>query len=94
MYIVVVDIQIAKGGRAAFMSHMRRQAERSLSVEEGCRKFDICVAEGDPDSILLYEVYDDAAAFEDHLATPHFTEFDAAVGPLMASKSVRIFQMA
>ena len=37
---------------------------------------------------MLYEIYDDAAAFDAHLATPHFAIFNEATAPLVASKTV------
>ena len=40
------------------------------------------------DRIVLYEIYDDRAAFEAHLKTPHFHEFNAGSTPLVADKSV------
>ncbi|MEM7522936.1 MAG: antibiotic biosynthesis monooxygenase [Pseudomonadota bacterium] len=39
--------------------------------------------------MFLYEVYDDAAAFDAHLASDHFKDFDAAVAPMVAAKTVR-----
>jgi quinol monooxygenase YgiN len=37
---------------------------------------------------VLYEIYRDRPAFEDHIRTPHFAAFDSAVASLVASKSV------
>ena len=91
MYVVVVDIRIAEGAREAFMGHLHRQAERSQTREAGCHRFDICISEDDPSQVLLYEVYEDRGAFDAHLKTDHFAEFDAVVQPLMASKSARSF---
>ena len=93
MYVVVVEFRVAPGKAAEFMGHMRTQARNSLASEPGCRQFDVCVAEGDPQEILLYEVYDDRAAFEAHLAAPYFAPFDAAVQPLITSKTVRIMTL-
>ena len=42
--------------------------------EPGCRRFDVVEPPGEADRILLYEIYDDRAAFEAHLKTPHFAE--------------------
>jgi quinol monooxygenase YgiN len=46
----------------------------------------------DPAAIFLYEVYTHRAAFDAHLATPHFRSFDATVGTWVARKTVRIFE--
>jgi quinol monooxygenase YgiN len=39
--------------------------------EPGCRQFDVCTS-ADDGLVFLYEVYDDRAAFDAHLAAPHF----------------------
>jgi quinol monooxygenase YgiN len=52
----------------------------------------VCVDSADKASVFLYEVYDDRAAFDAHLATAHFKRFDAAVAPMVASKAVRILR--
>ena len=91
MYVVVVEIEVKPGSVGAFMRHMKAQARASLAEEPGCRQFDICVDPEDETKVLLYEIYDDAAAFDAHLSMPYFAPFDAAVQPLMERKVVRIF---
>jgi quinol monooxygenase YgiN len=44
-------------------------------------------------SVFLYEIYDDRAAFDAHLAAAHFKRFDAAVGSMVASKAVRLLNL-
>ncbi len=44
-------------------------------TEPGCRTFDILVDPNDPASAMLYEVYDDEAAFEAHQKTSHFKKY-------------------
>jgi len=45
---------------------------------------------GETDRIVLYEIYDDPAAFEAHKRTPHFATFDRESGPLVAAKAVTL----
>ncbi len=92
MYVVVVEIEIQPGSEERFMGHMREQARASLAEEPGCHQFDVCVDPENATKVLLYEVYDDAVSFEVHLKMPYFAPFDAAVQPLMASKTVRTFE--
>ena len=89
MYVVIVDFRLARGATEAFLPLMKRQAQVSLETEAGCRQFDICVDPDDPCAVLLYEIYDDRAAFEAHLASPHFLAFDRDVAAYVANKSVR-----
>ena len=65
------------------------RASASARDEPGCRQFDVCHDPDHPDHVFLYEVYDDRAAFDAHLSTPHFKSFDAATAGMIRSKKVR-----
>jgi quinol monooxygenase YgiN len=52
----------------------------------------VCVDPKDRTSVFLYELYDDRAAFDAHLATAHFKKFDPAVAPMLAAKAVRTLE--
>jgi tripartite-type tricarboxylate transporter receptor subunit TctC len=69
-----------------------RNARQSLDTEPGCRQFDVCRWPDDECRFLLYEIYDDAQAFQAHLAADHFKAFDAAVTPWLSAKSVQLLQ--
>jgi autoinducer 2-degrading protein len=43
--------------------------------ERGCRQFDVFVPRGEKDRVMLYEVYDDEAAFQEHLRIKHYAAF-------------------
>ena len=91
MYVVIVDF-VAKPEHAdAFRAEMVKNASASLDEEPGCRQFDVSVAADDPAKIFLYELYDDRAAFDAHLKTTHYREFDAKTAPWVAAKAARHF---
>lgn len=89
MYVVTVDFAIHRQHFEAFLLLMRENARASLDGEPGCRQFDVCTDAARPDSVFLYEVYVDRAAFEVHLSSDHFMRFDAAVRDMVAHKAVR-----
>ena len=89
MYIVTVEFDLDPRCVAPFMEAMLENARVSKALEAGCRQFDVCVSEEDPAKVFLYEVYDDRAAFEAHLATGHYKAFDARVREWVTSKRVR-----
>ena len=91
MYILTVDLTIAPGHLAAFVPLMLENAGKSRD-EPGCRQFDVCRDPTRPESMLLYEVYDDEAAFRAHLQTPHFKAFDHATAAMIAAKQARFYQ--
>lgn len=91
MYVVVVEFQLHPGCLERFMPLMVRNAALTLELEPQCHQFDVCqTAAGGPE-VLLYEVYENKAAFDAHLTMPHFREFDAAVASMIARKSVRTY---
>ena len=93
MYAVCVTLQVKAGVLDTFMPLMQKQAQNSLEKEEACRRFDICTNPENPDEVFLYEVYEDASAFQVHLATVHFKVFDTAVQPLLAGKTVNTYSL-
>lgn len=91
MYVVCVTFQIQPGAMDSFLPLMRRNARASLDAEPGCHHFDVCTSGDRPDELFLYELYTDRAAFDAHLHSPHFLEFDAKVAPMIASKTIRTY---
>ncbi len=92
MFVVTVDFVIKPHCEAAFVEAMNTQAYNSLHNEDGCLQFDVCQDLEDPRKIFLYEVYRDAAAFDIHLKTDHFLDFDATVRDWTAAKTARQWQ--
>lgn len=88
MLIIVVRFRIAPEKAAAFLGRVKRQASDSLEREPACRHFDVAVAPADETQILLYEIYDDEAAFAVHLKSDHFLAFDAEVRDWIIDKVV------
>ena len=91
MYVVIVDFKLKPEHAAAFHASIITNARASVADEPGCSQFDVCVDPQDRTSIFLYEIYDDRAAFEAHLNTPHYAVFDKAVGPWVASKMIKVY---
>lgn len=61
----------------------------SVNREIGCKRFDVTVPNDRNDQIILYEIYDDEAAFEAHLKTRHYLEFNAASAAFVESRTIR-----
>lgn len=92
MYVVIVDFEIVPGCEAQFRAAILANARDSLANESGCRQFDVCTSPDDPARIFLYEIYADKAAFDAHLVTPHFVEFNARSAAWTAGKTVRFLE--
>ena len=89
MYVITVEFEIDPAHLAAFLPLMSQNAAASVRDEPGCRQFDVCQDPEASNHIFLYELYDDQAAFDAHLGTPHFKAFDEATADMIRSKSVR-----
>ena len=88
MYVVTVEFEIKPEKLDDFRAQMIANARASREREPGCRQFDVCADPAKPALIFLYEVYDDRAAFDAHLASSHFREFAAATGAMVRQRSL------
>jgi autoinducer 2-degrading protein len=88
MFVVTVHFTIDPARFDEFMALMLENAERSRRDEPGCRQFDVCTDDARPGSVFLYELYDDAAAFDAHLAAAHFKTFAAATASMVRERAI------
>lgn len=91
MLAVIVTFDIKPEVVAAFTDLVCHNAETSLLLEPGCQRFDVCTDPGKPNEVFLYELYDDASAFDAHLASKHYHVFNAAVSDMVRQKVVQTF---
>jgi len=91
MYVVTVRFRIKPEHSQGFMPLMLSNASDSLRNEAGCHRFDVCSDSERPDDLFLYEIYADSSAFDTHLQSPHFREFDEKTQHMIASKEVLTF---
>ena len=92
MFAVTVTFEIKAGHEAEFLARMTRQAAESLAREPDCLQFDVCRPPEHAGTVFLYEIYRDEAAFQAHLESAHFKDFDAGVGPWVEAKQVQTWQ--
>ncbi|MCZ2498735.1 antibiotic biosynthesis monooxygenase [Xylophilus sp. Kf1] len=91
---LVVDFTVQPAHADAFAAAIAENAGRSVADEAGCHQFDVCRDPADPAVFCLYEVYQDDAAIQAHMASPHFKTFDALTAPWVVAKTVRRFERA
>lgn len=92
-FVIVVEFKIHNGQMAAFRKLMDENARASCRDEPGCQRFDVLTSPKDPDHILLYEIYDDRAAFDAHVKTQHFAVFNTESASLVADKAVKEYAL-
>jgi quinol monooxygenase YgiN len=91
MYVIVAELKVKPDQVETFGRLIDAQAKESVDLEEQCHQFDVCQAEGDRSHFLLYETYDDRAAFDKHREMAHTTRFLAEVKPMVIEMSIRRF---
>jgi (4S)-4-hydroxy-5-phosphonooxypentane-2,3-dione isomerase len=91
MFCISVVFEVHAAHAAEFGAAVAHNARESLAREAGCQVFDVCVDDSGR-RFFLYEIYDDAAAFDAHLQSPHFKAFDAMAQDWVRSKTVGRWQ--
>ena len=92
-YVVIVEFRLKPDMHASFRRLVESNAIASVRSEPGCRRFDVLEPKDENGRIVLYEIYRDRAAFEDHLKTEHFAAFDAAAADLVTERTVSHFDL-
>jgi (4S)-4-hydroxy-5-phosphonooxypentane-2,3-dione isomerase len=88
MYVNSVDLDIIPAEREAFLAALKENGAAAVT-EPGCKRFDILNLASDPNHFLLYEVYENEAAFKAHRETEHFKKYIAAAGKMVAKRDAR-----
>jgi quinol monooxygenase YgiN len=87
-FVIYVEFMLHEDAVEKFMPIMLANARASLDNEPGCERFDVLHVAGRPQQVVLYEIYTDRAAFQEHLKTRHFLEFNSATAPFIKEKKV------
>jgi quinol monooxygenase YgiN len=93
MFVLSVDIRIKPENVDVWMKKALENAAGARK-EPGCRQFEVLVDPADRTKVMLFEVYDDDAAFEAHQQTPHFKKYLAEAVPLLASRERHAWKKA
>jgi autoinducer 2-degrading protein len=91
MYVVVVEFTIKAEFAGHFRERVQQQARDSLERESECHVFDVCIDPAQDEFVLLYEVYSERGAFDAHLESAHFIDFDNRVRDWVESKQVACY---
>lgn len=92
-FAITVSFELVDGAEAEFCRLARENAERSVAMEAGCRRFDVLTpAPGSgAQAVLLYEIYEDRDAFAAHVESVHYFQFDQSTRDLVRTKTVLEF---
>jgi quinol monooxygenase YgiN len=87
-FVIIAEFDVKPEGLEGFLELATADASQSVAKEPGCHQFDVTV-DRSANRVVLYEVYDDEAAFDAHLQTPHLKTFRDGIEPLLVSRNVR-----
>ena len=91
MALVLAVRSIAKEGEGDRVAALFSQLAEASRQEPGCRFYQPCRDPENPRAFLIFEIYDDQAAFEAHGASEHFQKIGAGEAfPLLESRE-RVF---
>lgn len=89
MFMLIVEFEIEPEHSERFDDLVRAQAANSLKLEPECHFFEVERRGEQQNHFILSEVYTNAAAFDVHLESAHFLEFDSVVSDWTIEKRVR-----
>ena len=93
MFVLQVNIRIKPENVDVWMKKALENATAARK-EPGCRQFEVLADPSDRTKVMLFEVYNDEAAFEAHQQTPHFKKYLAEAVPLLAHRERQVFTQA
>jgi quinol monooxygenase YgiN len=88
-FVIIAEFEVKPDKLEQFLELARTDASHSVEREPGCRQFDVTLDREQPNRVVLYEIYDDEAAFDAHLQTTHLAGFRAGIESLIVSRQVR-----
>ena len=86
MFSLTVQLEVRAEDREEFLAAITENAAASVRDEPGCHRFDVSAVEGDGTRFVLYELYDDAEAFEAHKRAPHFAAWRQVADRVLTSQ--------
>ena len=86
MFSLMVQLEVRPEDRDEFLAAITTNAQASVRDEPGCHRFDVSAVEGDENRFVLYELYDDAEAFEAHKRAPHFAAWRQVADRVLTSQ--------
>ncbi len=87
-FVVLAQFRVKPGTRDQFVDIAKIDAQASVANEPGCHRFDVLVPHDAPDRVMLYEIYENKAAFDAHLETPHLKAFRDGIADLVDDRDI------
>jgi autoinducer 2-degrading protein len=87
-YVNVVDLDIVAADRDKFIALAQDNGATAVK-EPGCHEFNIAVSQKDPNHVVLFEIWENAAALDAHRASDHFKAYQNATKDMVSKRELR-----
>ncbi len=90
--VVNAEITTHEGHFDEFMESMKVHAAASRE-EPGCERFDVFVQRKSENTLIVYEIYKDQAAFDEHANSARMAAYREATAHMVAGRTLCICDM-
>jgi quinol monooxygenase YgiN len=88
-YVRVAEIEIDPAQLEAYKTAVKEQVETALRLESGVLALYSVADKENPAHVTVFEIYADAAAYNEHLETAHFKNYQIATQNIVKSLKLR-----
>ena len=81
----LAELRIDPGQLEKYKAALREEIAASIRLEPGVLRLYAVSVKGDPEQIRIFEMYEDASAYEAHLQTPHFKKYKTGTQGMVKS---------
>jgi len=81
----IAELEIDAGQLDAYMAALKEEISTSVRVEPGVVTLCAVAVKDHPTQIRIFETYEDRAAYESHLQTPHFKKYKTETANMVKS---------
>jgi len=90
---LVVSFKATEGRKQELIEGLKGHAQRTLDNEEGCIRFDVLIPRSGNADIMLYELYRDQAALDEHASSDRLKAWREKSTPLVAERSITVTEV-
>jgi len=81
----IAELEIDSGQLPGYRNALKEEIATSIRVEPGVLSLYAVSIKDQPSQIRIFEMYEDQAAYESHLQTPHFRKYKAETQGMVKS---------
>ena len=88
-YVRIAAIEVVPERLETYRAALKEEIEAAVRLEPGVLALHAVCGKDDPAHVTVFEIYADEAAYQTHLATPHFVKYKSATRDMVRSLKLR-----